>query len=619
MARRGFVIPCDGCNKPVEHGVIGIDKLPMRCSRCKCVFYHNRDCQRAHYKEHKHYCRAMASKVQEGSALLLQPTAASDLKGLGKESGDEECGICLQQMHTDNKIPASKDCVHAFHHGCLAQWQAHGTGCPLCRSEMPADLLHDKYADVCLLVCRANARFQHQSHKETFTTSIASQAATESATNADFVAAMQQVEELLTLEPNHRGCLMLKSELLFYMREFDEAILQTQSFTQQETHLNTRIEASCLQKKRAVESQLIAKCYMRLKDWNLAVGYWREGFSGLGHGPEDAKEVRESLHGMVTCYYHQGEYAKAISLSDGAIEMNRHYDGVYDHRALAQEALGDLDGAISTLEQAVAYEAPWDPKVHTRQKERLAGLRARKVEEQGCSSPSSRPANSASATGRIVIPVSDAEELQAAAARIASSPSVPYKIQIAGGEYEIPGEDVPGVGMAIVIGGDDVVLEGIGMNRQSSVKRGEDKSKNSQLNVKVLVTASRKFEMAGLTCTKGIFVRAPACQAVFRLVHVDGNKSAPNEDAFVLEQCRTARLDGCEVFGGSDGLMISDGNCECYIKDSDIRFAASRGIFANPHFTVEDVEVSCCGSYGMKTRGGCTRIGDNDIQPGPWG
>jgi hypothetical protein len=160
--------------------------------------------------------------------------------------------------------------------------------------------------------------------------------------------------------------------------------------------------------------------------------------------------------------------------------MNRHYDGVYDHRALAQEALGDLDGAISTLEQAVAYEAPWDPEVHTRQKERLAGLRARKVEEQGCSSPSSRPANSASATGRIVIPVSDAEELQAAAARIASSPSVPYKIQIAGGEYEIPGEDVPGVGMAIVIGGDDVVLEGIGMNRQSSVKRGEDKSKNSQ-------------------------------------------------------------------------------------------------------------------------------------------
>jgi tetratricopeptide (TPR) repeat protein len=148
---------------------------------------------------------------------------------------------------------------------------------------------------------------------------------------------MQQVEELLTLEPNHRGCLMLKSELLFYMREFDEAILQTQSFTQQETHLNTRIEASCLQKKRAVESQLIAKCYMRLKDWDSAVGYWREGFSGLGHGPEDAKEVRESLHGMVTCYYHQGEYAKAISLSDGAIEMNRHYDGVYDHRALAQE------------------------------------------------------------------------------------------------------------------------------------------------------------------------------------------------------------------------------------------------------------------------------------------
>jgi hypothetical protein len=107
---------------------------------------------------------------------------------------------------------------------------------------MPADLLHDKYADVCLLVCRANARVQHQSHKETFTTNIASQAAAEGATNADFVAAMQQVKELLTLEPNHRGCLMLESELLFYMREFDEAILQTQSFTQQETHLDNGLK-----------------------------------------------------------------------------------------------------------------------------------------------------------------------------------------------------------------------------------------------------------------------------------------------------------------------------------------------------------------------------------------
>ena len=56
---------------------------------------------------------------------------------------------------------------------------------------------------------------------------------------------------------------------------------------------------------------------------------------------------------------------------------------------------------------------------------------------------------------------------------------------------------------------------------------------------------------------------------------------------------------------------------DVYIKGSDIRFAG-RGIFANSHFTVEDVEISNCSSYGMKTRAGCTRKGDNDIQPSPW-
>jgi hypothetical protein len=210
------------------------------------------------------------------------------------------------------------------------------------------------------------------------------------------------------------------------------------------------------------------------------------------------------------------------------------------------------------------------------------------------------------ASARTVIEVSSVEQLQAALATIANNLDLPFTIQIANGKYDLP---------QLEIGGSDVILEGVGMHRQSSVLPGEDRSKNSQLNAKVLVKTANKILMRGLTCTQGIEVSAPACEALFHAVHV--TVVGQENDAFVLSSCHKARIEDCEIFGGCDGLCID--NCICHIKNSDIRFAACRGIFANNHFTVEDVEVSNCGSYGMKTmRGGCTRLGDNDIQPGPW-
>ena len=72
----------------------------------------------------------------------------------------------------------------------------------------------------------------------------------------------------------------------------------------------------------------------------------------------------------------------------------------------------------------------------------------------------------------------------------------------------------------------------------------------------------------------------------------------------------------CRVMGGDDGLFIKGG--EVMVRDSEIRFAASRGIFANPSFGIKNTEVSNCGSYGIKCRGGYNDLGGCDIQPGPW-
>lgn len=88
-----------------------------------------------------------------------------------------------------------------------------------------------------------------------------------------------------------------------------------------------------------------------------------------------------------------------------------------------------------------------------------------------------------------------------------------------------------------------------------------------------------------------------------------------NRDVVVFKDCREVLMEDCEVFGGADGVFIN--KAHVYTKNSDIRFAASRGIFANPTFMVEGVEVSNCGGYGIKTRSSVRRIRtDNEIQRG---
>jgi hypothetical protein len=73
----------------------------------------------------------------------------------------------------------------------------------------------------------------------------------------------------------------------------------------------------------------------------------------------------------------------------------------------------------------------------------------------------------------------------------------------------------------------------------------------------------------------------------------------------------------CEILCGSDTLLIS-GAPRVHIKGTEIRFAVSRGIFANESFVIEDSVVDMCGAYGIKGRAGWIEKGDNDIQPGPW-
>ncbi|KAI3894248.1 hypothetical protein MKX03_021838 [Papaver bracteatum] len=58
------------------------------------------------------------------------------MKIFNGDDGEEHksgCSICLREF--ENGISISElACSHVFHMGCIVNWFARGTNCPLCRS-----------------------------------------------------------------------------------------------------------------------------------------------------------------------------------------------------------------------------------------------------------------------------------------------------------------------------------------------------------------------------------------------------------------------------------------------------------------------------------------------------
>ena len=127
------------------------------------------------------------------------------------------------------------------------------------------------------------------------------------------------------------------------------------------------------------------------------------------------------------------------------------------------------------------------------------------------------------------------------------------------------------------------------------------------------------LRIANLRATQGMVVDSNNFERV-DLCKVHVSQEPGRDDCLVINDCtgKQVLLDDCEVYGGGDGLGHYGRSTKLHVKNSAIRFAQSRGIFANDDFVIEDSEVSNCGGYGIKMRGGCTYRGDNDIQPGPW-
>ena len=85
-------------------------------------------------------------------------------------------------------------------------------------------------------------------------------------------------------------------------------------------------------------------------------------------------ENREIFHKLTQCFYELGEYDRAISVGNNAVEMNKYYEGVYEYLALAHKAKGDYEKAIQVMTMATYYEDPWDQDNTAKVKSKLAEL-----------------------------------------------------------------------------------------------------------------------------------------------------------------------------------------------------------------------------------------------------
>ena len=105
------------------------------CARCGLVKYCGRDCQSAHWKEHKPQCTPKADRVPK--PVESSPRLSSTPESSNQD--EEECAICLDPLAEDGSTLVLP-CGHAFNGPCVEGLRARGVAkvCPLCRGELSA-------------------------------------------------------------------------------------------------------------------------------------------------------------------------------------------------------------------------------------------------------------------------------------------------------------------------------------------------------------------------------------------------------------------------------------------------------------------------------------------------
>lgn len=63
-------------------------------------------------------------------ALRCLPESGPSANGVG------ECSVCISDLHADNQRVRTLPCMHVFHSGCITEWLANDSRCPICKGDI---------------------------------------------------------------------------------------------------------------------------------------------------------------------------------------------------------------------------------------------------------------------------------------------------------------------------------------------------------------------------------------------------------------------------------------------------------------------------------------------------
>lgn len=175
----------------------------------------------------------------------------------------------------------------------------------------------------------------------------------------------------MELDPEHRGLLSFKADVLYQQRDFEACIAHLSQCAGRVTQNGKALAGDGADDIWVHDHLTLARCLILQKDIANAMSALQVALRRIAIAePRHAVQVRMYFHLHSICHYAEGQFEKAIELGKVALEANRHWGwksdkghaGVYATIARSYAAMGDLDSAVRTMQQAVCYETPWDPE-----------------------------------------------------------------------------------------------------------------------------------------------------------------------------------------------------------------------------------------------------------------
>jgi tetratricopeptide (TPR) repeat protein len=375
-------IQCDACGKASP---------PETCSKCNLVYYCNEACQIGHWGVHKGECKT--SETMRQQKRTLEPVIGSGVK----DAINSTCAICSECPMIN---PAVLKCKHAFCGTCLLGWKKYnktstpapthgcGLGCPSCLIPVKENSKESWFRKAQLLESRLNIpdmpnekrrqslRLEALRHLDQVSTGDKPDLE-RLVCEAELLLSLGEAQKAIDIieetvkEANKHSAGLTPLEDIARLRD---AALETGNVAEVERLENTLVDI--IERKRGGSSSshlkkaktqnwsaliLQAEGYQKLKQWVDASEMYVGMVKGMDNSSVGTAVQRHRIFlGLARCLYERGQYEVSIGTSAMSIAMDRHYPGGYTYTALAMKAIGDVDGAITTMRLASLYETPWD-------------------------------------------------------------------------------------------------------------------------------------------------------------------------------------------------------------------------------------------------------------------